>query len=288
MPIPLTPCKLAPIADATPLSASGFVICAADSDALSILYADDRVQSCFPERDVIGNDFASLFTGPDVAGELREACEALLAGRRVATELAPRSGVVPPRPVTVHMQPMAWSGSAPRHVFCSFDPAPNEHEAGLVAPRRAVAATPREALDDAELDLGEFAEALADRLTWLLPGAVTVDVTVPPWPVWVAAANDPLEEAVALVLAQAAPPNPWRYTVRLSVGIEADGSPSLQLEIDGTKLAETRLPEEVTTRLRELQTSLGATDDGAVTLILPPGDSAPLAIVAAARPSLAA
>ena len=120
------------------------------------------------------------------------------------------------------------------------------------------------------LDLDTFTDALADRLAWLLPGAVQVDLAPLRRPLAAAVPADPLEEPAAALLMEASPAARWRYTVQVAAGVDDAGRPVLRLAVPGGSLGRCRPPAELQARMASLEVTWRRLDDDTVELTLPP------------------
>ncbi len=271
---------------------AGFLICAADTPALTVLYADADARRWLRGTNVVGSPLAALFAGSDVEGRFAAAHGKLGAGGAALDDAELSCRCHRRCRVAVRLQAVPAGGDGRRRALCILNPRPPRDEPAatigeiIMDRTMPVAAAPAtETLDDVNgaaepLDLADFTETLADRLAWLLPGAVHVELTPALLPSTATVPADPLEEIAAALLMEASPPERWRYTVRVAVGSDGDGLPTLRLTVPGGSLACRRPVAELQVRMDGLGIAWRRLDDDTIDLILPP---AAAAIDAAAR-----
>ncbi len=273
---------------------TAFLICAAGSQALTILYADADARRCLPGRALLGAPLASLFRDERAEESVARAQCLLARGGTAVCNFAVDDGLGGSRRLTIRLQPIIASDDGRARALCTLQPV----EAGdRIAPPACSTLTATEPIvldrqfgparaaptapSPTSLDMVDFVETLADRLVWLLPGAVAVSVDRPQLGVAAAVAGDPLEELIAALLIEAVPPQRWRYTVRVTVTVDAEtGAPMLRFAIPDAPLAACSPTADVAARMADLGIVWRPLQADTIALLLP---SAPSAAVVAAH-----
>lgn len=196
-----------------PIEHSGFLICDVDAPGLAVIYADLRARTFFAGRAVVGETFEVVFGLGDDGRLARRLGELVRHGESGTffTNARDRAG----RPVELHarVQPLSAADNEAPWALVTFD--------AVGDPGPVVDDEP--APDEIEIreEVGRMVDRLAERLGFLLPGRVRVQVDRAEQPLWVAADVEDVEEIVSCCLATAMPFDPWNYTVRLAVGLDA-------------------------------------------------------------------
>lgn len=196
-----------------PIEHSGFLICDVDAPGLAVIYADLRARTFFAGRAVVGETLEAVFDLADEGRLARRLGELVRQGESGTFFTSARDRVGRPVELHAHVQPLSAADNEAPWALVTFDAAGD--------PGPVVDDGP--AGDDVEIreEVGRMVDRLAERLGLLLPGRVRVQVDRAEQPLWVAADVEDVEEIVSCCLATAMPFDPWSYTVRLAVGLDA-------------------------------------------------------------------
>ena len=103
---------------------TGFLICAAGTPALTILFADDDARGCFRDRSPVGRPLAALFHGGDVHRRLLRVQRSLLRGSAPSYDLDLVCRCRYRCRLTVRLEPMRTDADGRPRLLCSLEAAP--------------------------------------------------------------------------------------------------------------------------------------------------------------------